>query len=77
MNIKTNETNAQVIERMNNGYDLMIEEKANQPEIKKDLVSKEERKVILQSIAKRVGKVNGEQLVEYIDILANGLAKLA
>ena len=77
MNIKTNETNTQVIERMENGYDLMIEANNNQPEIKQDLVSKEERKVILQSIAKRVGKVNGEQLVEYIDILANGLAKLA
>mgnify|MGYP003118296012 CR=1 FL=1 len=75
MNTKTSETNAQVIERMAFAFDLMEEEKANKVE-KKDLVSKEERKVILKSIAKVAGKGTGEQLVNYIDQLSVGLLAL-
>ena len=75
MNTKTSETNAQVIERMAFAFDLMEEEKANKVE-KKDLVSKEERKVILKSIAKVAGKGTGEQLVNYVDQLSVGLLAL-
>ena len=75
MNTKTQETNAQVAERMAFAFDLMQEEKANKVE-KKDLVSKEERKVILKSIAKVAGKGTGEQLVNYIDQISVGLLAL-
>ena len=75
-NAKTGETNAQVIDRMANAYDRMIEANNNQPTVAEPIVSKEERKVILNSIAKRVGKVSGAEVVEYVDTLATGLNNL-
>lgn len=76
MNTKTSETNAQVIERMENGYDLMIEANNNQPTVDSPIVSKEERKVILKSIAKVAGRGTGEQLVDYINQISTGLLAL-
>tara|TARA_Y100000592_G_C5307440_1_gene238453 strand:+ start:65 stop:307 length:243 start_codon:yes stop_codon:yes gene_type:complete len=75
-NAKTGETNAQVAERMSNAYDLMVEANNNQPTVAEPLVSKEERKVILNSIAKVAGKGTGEQLVNYVDQVSTGLNAL-
>ena len=75
-NAKTSETNAQVMDRMANAYDRMIEANNNKPSVAEPIVSKEERKVILSSIAKVAGKGTGEQLVNYVDQVSTGLNNL-
>ena len=75
-NAKTGETNAQVAARMSEAYDRMIEANNNQPTVAEPIVSKEERKVILKSIAKVAGRGTGEQLVDYINQISVGLLAL-
>jgi hypothetical protein len=76
MNIKTKETNQQVIKRMENGFVNNIE---NEKKNVESGITKEERKLILNKINKVVSYKNttGEDIINYVDQISTGLKMLA
>ena len=75
MNTKTQETNQQVIDRIENAYVNNIE---NADKVDTSVISPEERKVIISQINKVRNRkyTTGTDLVNYISYLADSLKLL-